>query len=58
VCYSRYWEGEEARKAQQQAKDREVQAKRGDRINTLLTEAKKLKTAYEKIANREVASAE
>jgi hypothetical protein len=35
VCYSRYSEAEEVKRVQQQAKTREAQAKRGDRINDL-----------------------
>jgi hypothetical protein len=59
MCYSRYSEAEEVKRAQQQAKNREAQAKRSDRINDFLTEAKKQaeKTAPEETAIREVASA-
>ena len=59
MCYSRYSEAEEVKRARQEAKDREAQAKRGDRINDLLTEAKKQaeKTAPEETVIREVASA-
>jgi hypothetical protein len=59
MCYSRYSEAEEVKRAQQEAKDREAQARRGDRINDLLTEAKKQaeKTAPEESVIREVASA-
>jgi hypothetical protein len=59
VCYWRYSEAEEVKRAPQQAKTREAQAERGDRINDLLTEAKKQaeKTAPKETAIREVASA-
>jgi hypothetical protein len=58
MCYSRYWEAEEAKTTQLQAKDSEAQAKRADRVNDLLTEAKKEAERYapEKTA-RETASA-
>jgi hypothetical protein len=59
MCYSRYWEAEEGKTTQQQANDREAQAKRADRVKDLLTEAKKQAENYapEKTATREVASA-
>jgi hypothetical protein len=59
MCYSRYSEAEDVKRAQQEARDREAQAKRGDRINDLLTEAKKQaeETAPEETVTREVASA-
>ena len=59
MCYSRYWEAEEAKTTQQQAKDREAQAKRGDRVKDLFTEANKQaeERAREKTSIREIASA-
>jgi hypothetical protein len=59
MCYSRYWEAEEAKTTQQQAKDREAQAKREDRVKDLLTEANKQaeERAREKTSMREIASA-
>jgi hypothetical protein len=57
MCYSRYWEAEEAKTTQQQVKDREAQAKRADRVKDLLTEANKQAEEPEKTSIREVASA-
>jgi hypothetical protein len=59
MCYSQYWKAEEAKATQQQAKDREAQAKRADRVKDLLTEANQQaeEHAPEKTSPREVAPA-
>ena len=59
MCYSRYSEAKEVKRAQQEAKDREAQAKREDRVKDLLTEANKQaeERAREKTSIREIASA-
>ena len=41
MCYSRSWEAEEAKGTEQQAKDKQAQARRNERVNELLTEAQK-----------------
>jgi hypothetical protein len=41
MCYSRSWEAEEAKTTQQQAKDKQAQARRNECVSDLLTEAQK-----------------
>ena len=41
MCYSRYWEAEEAKRREQLAKEKEAQDKRSDTINGLLADAEK-----------------
>ena len=38
MCYSRSWEAEEAKGTEQQAKDKQAQARRNERVNKLLAE--------------------
>jgi hypothetical protein len=41
MCHSRYWEAEEAKRKQQEAKDREAHAKRSETIKGLRADAHK-----------------
>jgi hypothetical protein len=41
MCHSRYWEAEEAKRKQQEAKDREAHAKRSETIEGLRADAHK-----------------
>ena len=49
MCYSRSWEAEEAKGTEQQAKDKQAQARRNERVNEL---SQKLKSRPKKACQK------